>query len=47
MAAIPGGKDDGFRIVNAVLALSETVDLLRTAAGWEMWRQRSPARHLS
>jgi hypothetical protein len=30
MAATPGANDDGFLIVNAVLALSETADLLRT-----------------
>jgi hypothetical protein len=29
MAATPGGNDDGFRIVEAVIALSETADLLR------------------
>jgi hypothetical protein len=30
MAVTPGGNDDGFLIVNAVLALSETARLLRT-----------------
>jgi len=46
MAAIPGGNDDGFRIGNAVLALSETADLLRTLEASPLTRSRAGARHL-
>ena len=46
MAATPGGTDDGFRIVNAVLALSETADLLRTLEESPLTRSRAGARHL-
>ena len=46
MAAIPGGNDDGFRIVNAVLALSETADLLRTLGASPLTRSRAGVRHL-
>ena len=46
MAAIPAGNDDGFRIVNAVLALSETADLLRTLEASALTRSRAGARHL-
>jgi hypothetical protein len=46
MTAIPGGNDDGFRIVNAVLALSETADLLRTLESSALTRSRAGARHL-
>jgi hypothetical protein len=46
MAAAPGGNDDGFQIVNAVLALSETADLLRTLESSPLTRSRAGARHL-
>jgi ectoine hydroxylase-related dioxygenase (phytanoyl-CoA dioxygenase family) len=46
MATSPGGNDDGFRIVNAVLALSETADLLRTLESSSLTRSRAGARHL-
>jgi ectoine hydroxylase-related dioxygenase (phytanoyl-CoA dioxygenase family) len=46
MAATPDGSNDGFRIVNAVLALSETADLLRTLEASPLTRSRAGARHL-
>jgi hypothetical protein len=46
MAAAPVGNDDGFRIVNAVLALSETAHLLRTLEASPLTRSRAGARHL-
>jgi hypothetical protein len=46
MAAIPGRNGDGFRIVHAVLALSETADLLRTLEASQLTRSRAGARHL-
>ena len=46
MAVTPGGNDDGFRIVNAVLALSETADLLRTLEASPLTFSQAGARHL-
>jgi ectoine hydroxylase-related dioxygenase (phytanoyl-CoA dioxygenase family) len=46
MAATPDGNDDGFRIVDAVLASSETVDLLQTLDASLLTRSRAGARHL-
>jgi len=46
MAAAPGDNDGGFRIVNAVLALSEAADLLRTLEASPLTRSRAGARHL-
>jgi ectoine hydroxylase-related dioxygenase (phytanoyl-CoA dioxygenase family) len=46
MGAIPGGNDDGFRIVNAVFSSSETADLLRTLEASPLTRSRAGARHL-
>ena len=43
MTATPGGNDDDFRIVNAVLALSETADLLRTLEASPLTRSRAGA----
>ena len=46
MAVTPGGNDDGFRIVNAVLALSETArsppDARGIAADPQPGRRSSP-----
>jgi hypothetical protein len=46
MAVTPGGNDDGYRTVNGVLALTETVDLLRTLEASPLTRSRAGARHL-
>ncbi len=46
MAATPDGNHQGFRIVNAVLALSETADLLRVLEASQLTRSRAGARHL-
>jgi ectoine hydroxylase-related dioxygenase (phytanoyl-CoA dioxygenase family) len=46
MAVFPCRDDDGFQIVNAGLALSETADLLRTLDASRLTRSRAGARHL-
>ena len=45
-ALIPGGNDDGFRIVSGVLDPAETSHLLRTLGASPLARSRAGARHL-
>ena len=46
MAVTHHANDDGFGIVNAVLAISETAGLLRTLESSPLTRSRAGARHL-